>query len=202
MFYCTSSGFSKTFRTRWTKCQAYLMFFAGHFRLSPDIFKLRMTSEQRFLQQTFFPCWTFCLAIYELFVGPFQSLLDMYGVSSEFREARICILITFTQKIKKNEPSIFCFNNCGTLKILFWIKKICIFFFFAESNWSPEWYFTSKFQHQLENPATHGAWHGTCGKKDFVNVTLNMQNDWFSWGGGGVGGNLRWIIIINLQYSD
>ncbi len=32
---------------------AYVRFFAGHFRLSQVIFRLRMTGEQRFLRQTF-----------------------------------------------------------------------------------------------------------------------------------------------------
>ncbi len=39
----------KLFATRRTKCPANLRFFAGHFRVSPDIFKLRMAGEQRFI---------------------------------------------------------------------------------------------------------------------------------------------------------
>ncbi len=43
----------KLFVTRRTKCPAYARFFAGHFSLSPDIFRLRMTCEQSFLRKTF-----------------------------------------------------------------------------------------------------------------------------------------------------
>ncbi len=39
----------KLFMTRGTFCPANLRFFAGHFRLSSDIFKLRMTGKHRFI---------------------------------------------------------------------------------------------------------------------------------------------------------
>ena len=72
--------------TQRTKRPAYLRFFAGHFRLSLDIFKLRMTGKQRFLSQTFFGHRTFWPAIKEVFAGHFQNSTDMSG---EFREACI-----------------------------------------------------------------------------------------------------------------
>ncbi len=79
--------------TRRTKCPANLRFFAGHFRLSSDIFKLRMTGEQPPDIWSFFPhC---CILVTLLW----REQWPLGEVISEWIVSHQCFLWTFCPAI-------------------------------------------------------------------------------------------------------